>query len=56
MKYFTHQSLIPNYHIKIRFSPIMQISKMTSKRVFFMGIILVHIQIVTKQSVKSILG
>ena len=45
---FTLQYLIPHYPIKMRFSPIMHLSIMTSKMVFLMEPILVHMQIVMK--------
>ena len=48
MKYFTLQSLIPNYPIKMRFLPIMQLFILTSKIFLFTGKITLHVQLVTK--------
>ena len=47
MNSFTFQYLIPHYHTKIRFSSIMQISRLTSKLVFLMEHIL-NMQVVTR--------
>ena len=48
MKFFTPRSFIPHFPIKNIFLIIMQKSILTSKLVFLMGLILVHIQIVIK--------
>ena len=48
MNYFTLQYFIPYYLINMRFSPIMQLLRLTPKLVYLMEPILFHMQLVTK--------
>ena len=48
MNSFTLQYFIPNYLINMRFSPIMQLLRLTPKLVYLMEPILFHMQLVTK--------
>ena len=48
MRSFILQSFILQYPIKMKLSPIMQILRLTSKLVFLINLILVHMQLVTK--------